>query len=352
MTSPATPRDTSHARARESRATARDNSRTTLRDGHVPVMLPEMLETLNPRDGAVYFDGTFGGGGYTRAILDHARCHVWAIDRDETAIARGASLVAEYPGRLHLLHGRFGEMLTLLNAAGAYALDGVVLDLGVSSFQLDDPARGFSFTGDGPLDMRMGRHGPTVVGGNDPTAAVLVNTLPERELADLLFQLGEERASRRVARAIVAARAEAPIETTGRLASIIRAVLPPDKSGHHPATRSFQALRLSVNDELGEVERGLAQAVRLLNPGGRIVVVSFHSLEDRIVKRFMTEVSGRGPSPSRHDPRGLSQGPAAVGARFRLVTPRALKPGTAEVAANPRARSARLRAIECLEVAA
>ena len=160
--------------------------------------------------------------------------------------------------------------------------------------------------------------------------------------------MGEERASRRVAHAIVAARAEAPIETTGRLASIIRAVLPPDKSGHHPATRSFQALRLRVNDELGEIERALAQAVRLLNPGGRIIVVSFHSLEDRIVKRFMTEVSGRTPAPSRHDPRGLT--PAAP-ARFRLVTPRALRPAAAEVAANPRARSARLRAIECLEAA-
>jgi 16S rRNA (cytosine1402-N4)-methyltransferase len=337
---------------------------------HIPVMLTEMLATLNPRDGAVYLDGTFGGGGYSRAILDHAQCHVWAIDRDETAIARGAGLAAQYPGRLHLSHGRFGDMLTLLTEAGVHALDGIVLDIGVSSFQIDDPARGFSFQSDGPLDMRMGNRGRKGNGpkgngpeGNgpegtsaasnrpDPTAATLVNTLPERDLADLLFQLGEERASRRVARAIVAARAEAPIVTTGRLASIIRAVLPPDKSGHHPATRSFQALRLRVNDELGEIEHGLAQAARLLHPGGRIVVVSFHSLEDRIVKRFMTEVSGRAPSPSRHDPRGLTPGMAAS-ARFRLVTPKALRPGAAEVAANPRARSARLRAIEYLGVAA
>jgi 16S rRNA (cytosine1402-N4)-methyltransferase len=319
-------------------------------------MLTEMLATLNPRDGAVYLDGTFGGGGYARAILDRAQCHVWAIDRDETAIARGAGMAAQYRGRLHLLHGRFGDMLTMLTEAGVHALDGIVLDIGVSSFQIDDPARGFSFMADGPLDMRMGRHGPTstpdigatVVG---TTAAILVNTLSERDLADLLFQLGEERASRRVARAIVAARAEAPIITTGRLASIIRAVLPPDRSGHHPATRSFQALRLSVNDELGEIERGLAQAARLLSPGGRIVVVSFHSLEDRIVKRFMTEVSGRMPAPSRHDPRGLTQANAAS-ARFRLVTPKPLRPGASEIAANPRARSARMRAIECLEVAA
>jgi 16S rRNA (cytosine1402-N4)-methyltransferase len=316
---------------------------------HIPVMLPEMLATLRPRDGAVYLDGTFGGGGYTRAMLERAHCHVWAIDRDETAIARGAALAAQYPDRLHLLHGRFGDMLTMLTAAGVHELDGIVLDIGVSSFQIDDPARGFSFMTDGPLDMRMGRHGTD--GSSKLTASVLVNTLPEQELANLLFQLGEERASRRVARAIVIARTEAPIETTGRLASIIRAVLPPDKSGHHPATRSFQALRLKVNDELGEIERGLAQAVRLLNPGGRVVVISFHSLEDRIVKRFMTEVSGRTPAPSRHDPRGLA--PDRVGApRFRLVTPKALRPGTAEIANNPRARSARLRAIECLGLAA
>ena len=195
----------------------------------------------------------------------------------------------------------------------------------------------------------MGNHGGHQHDCGELTAATLVNTLSERDLADLLFQLGEERASRRVARAIVAARAEAPIVTTGRLASIIRAVLPPDKSGHHPATRSFQALRLRVNDELGEIERGLAQGARLLRPGGRIVVISFHSLEDRIVKRFMTEVAGRTPAPSRHDPRGLTQGGGAS-ARFRLLTPKALRPGAVEIAANPRARSARLRAVEFLGV--
>lgn len=316
---------------------------------HIPVMLTEMLATLRPRDGAVYLDGTFGGGGYTRAILERAQCRVWAIDRDETAIARGAALAAQYQDRLHLLHGRFGDMLTLLTAAGVQTLDGIVLDIGVSSFQIDDPARGFSFMADGPLDMRMGQRG--MGGGGELTAATLVNTLPEQDLANILFQLGEERASRRVARAIVVARAEAPIETTGRLASIIRAVLPPDKSGHHPATRSFQALRLKVNDELGEITRGLEQAALLLNPGGRVVVISFHSLEDRIVKRFMTEVSGRAPAPSRHDPGGLARDGVAS-ARFRLLTPKALRPGAAETAANPRARSARLRAIERLEAAA
>jgi 16S rRNA (cytosine1402-N4)-methyltransferase len=305
--------------------------------GHVPVLLAEVLEALAPRDGGIYLDGTFGGGGYAEAILNRAACTLYAIDRDPAAIARGAALAARHPGRLHLLEGSFGTMLELLARAGVGALDGVVLDLGVSSYQLDDPARGFSFRADGPLDMRMGRSGPT--------AADLVNRLAEADLADTLYRLGEERASRRVARAIVAARAEAPITTTGRLAAVIRAVLPPDRSGHHPATRSFQALRIRVNDELGEIERGLAQAARLLAPGGRLVVVSFHSLEDRIVKRFMTEASGRAASPSRHDPAGLAPRGAAG---FRLLATGAARPRHAETAANPRARSGRLRAMERL----
>ena len=305
--------------------------------GHAPVMVQEMLASLAPRDGGVYLDGTYGGGGYSAAILDHAHCTVYAIDRDEAAIARGAALAARYPGRLNLLHARFGDMLDTMAAVSVRALDGVVLDIGVSSFQLDEPARGFSFRTEGPLDMRMSQTGTT--------AGDLVNTLPERELADLLYTFGEERASRRVARAIVAARAEAPLVSTGRLASVIRSVLRQDKSGIDPATRSFQALRISVNDELGEVERGLAQAARLLNPGGRIVVVSFHSLEDRIVKTFMAGAAGRAPAPSRHDPRGLTGQPPA---RFRLLTSKASRPGAAEIAANPRARSARLRALECL----
>jgi 16S rRNA (cytosine1402-N4)-methyltransferase len=304
-------------------------------------MLAEVLRLLAPRAGGVYLDGTFGGGGYAQAILGAAPCTLWAIDRDPDAIARGAGLVARFPGRLHLIHGRFGNMLDLLAERGVTALDGVVLDVGVSSYQLDDPSRGFSFRRDGPLDMRMERAGPT--------AADLVNSLPERELADLLFEFGEERASRRIARAIVAARAESVpghgsgITTTGRLASIIRGVLPPDRSGIHPATRSFQALRIRVNDELGEIERALDQAARLLSPGGRLIVVSFHSLEDRIVKRFMGEAAGRSPAPSRHDPRGLT---ARGTPRFRLLTARPLRPGPAETAANPRARSARARALE------
>ena len=302
---------------------------------HIPVMLPEVVHLLEPRDEAVYLDATFGGGGYAAALLEAAPCTVWAIDRDPDAIARGAAIAARFPDRLHLIHGQFGDMLGLLAEHGITALDGVVLDLGVSSFQLDDPSRGFSFRADGPLDMRMGRSGPA--------AADLVNTMPERELADLLFELGEERASRRIARAIVTARAMEPIATTARLAAIIRDVLPPDRSGIDPATRSFQALRIRVNDELGEVERALDQAGRLLAPGGRLIVVSFHSLEDRIVTRFMADASGRSPTPSRHDPRGLATRPAS---RFHLLTTRPLRPSPSEVAANPRARSARLRAME------
>lgn len=305
--------------------------------GHIPVLLSEVVTHLAPRDGGVYLDGTFGGGGYAKAILDHAACTLWAIDRDPEAIERGASLVAQYPGRLHLLHGPFGGMVSMLHGAGVTALDGVVLDLGVSSFQIDAPERGFSFRMDGPLDMRMGKFGQT--------AADLVNTLPERDLADVLYQFGEERASRRIAKAILAARAEAPIETTGRLAEIIRSVLPPDRSGIDPATRSFQALRIKVNDELGQVEQALQAAASLLSPEGRLVVVSFHSLEDRIVKRFMTEATGRAPAPSRHDPSGLRE---AAPASFRLLTSRAIRPGDQEARSNPRSRSARLRAMQRL----
>ena len=304
---------------------------------HIPVMLPEMLEHLAPRDAASYLDATFGGGGYAAAILAAASCTVWAIDRDPDAIARGAALAARYAGRLHLLQGRFGDMLDLLGGRGVTALDGIVLDLGVSSFQIDDPARGFSFRADGPLDMRMGREGPS--------AADLVATLDESELADTLYQLGEERLSRRIARAIVAARSEAPIATTAQLARIVRGVVPPDRSGIDPATRSFQALRLRVNDEMGEIVRALDAAARLLAPGGRLVVVSFHSLEDRLVKRFMAESAGRAPLPSRHHPGGQLARPAAA---FGLLTGKAVRPRSNETHANPRARSARLRAMERL----
>jgi 16S rRNA (cytosine1402-N4)-methyltransferase len=305
--------------------------------GHVPVMLTEMLAALAPRDGEVYLDATFGGGGYAEAILAAANCNLWAIDRDPAAVTRGVAIASRHAGRLHVIEGSFGDMVFLLQAHGVTALDGVVLDLGVSSFQIDDPARGFSFRADGPLDMRMGAAGPT--------AADLVNTLPEDELADILYQLGEERRSRRVARAVVAARAEAPIETTSRLADIIRGVVPRGNDGIDPATRSFQALRLKVNDELGQIERALAGAAEMLSPGGRLVVVSFHSLEDRIVKHFFADAAGRTPAPSRHDPRGLALRGTA---RFRLLTAKAARPGAAEITRNPRARSARLRALQRL----
>ena len=307
---------------------------------HIPVMLDEIVAALAPHPGATILDGTFGGGGYASALLDQG-CTVFAIDRDPAAIARGAALAARHPGRLHLIEGRFGDMLDLLATHGVAALDGIVLDLGVSSFQIDDPARGFSFRSDGPLDMRMAATGPT--------AADLVAALPEAELADTLYQLGEERLSRRIARAIVAARAIAPITTTAQLAAVIRAVVPPEKSGLHPATRSFQALRIRVNDELGEVERALAAAASLLAPGGRLVVVSFHSLEDRIVKRFMQDAAGAAPAPSRHHPGNFHPQAATM---FRLMPRAAARPSTAEIARNPRARSARLRTLARLEDAA
>ena len=301
---------------------------------HVPVLRDEVLAHLAPRDGGRYLDGTFGGGGYADAILAASSCTLYAIDRDPAAIRRGAALAARHPGRLHLIEGRFGDMVALLGGHGVRALDGVVLDLGVSSFQLDEPERGFSFRADGPLDMRMGDRGTT--------ASDLVNTLPEGELADLLYEFGEERHSRRIARAIVAARREAPITTTGALARVIRSVMPKAADGIDPATRSFQALRIRVNDELGEIERGLEAAASLLASGGRLVVVSFHSGEDRLVKRFMTDRAGAGPKPSRHLPVTGDAAPPA----FSLLARRAVRPGADETGRNPRARSARLRALQ------
>ena len=305
---------------------------------HIPVLLTEVMHHLAPAFGETHLDATFGGGGYAAAMLATG-CTLWAIDRDPDAIQRGAALAARYPGQLHLVEGGFGDMLALLGAGGVTELDGVVLDLGVSSFQIDDPERGFSFRHNGPLDMRMQRSGPT--------AADLVAELPEAELADTLYQLGEERLSRRIARAIVIARAAEAITTTAQLAEVIRSVVPRDKkSGIDPATRSFQALRIRVNDELGQIERALEQATSMLAPGGRLVVVSFHSLEDRLVKRFMTAAAGRTPQPSRYDPSGLMPRTASD---FRLLTPRAVKPRETETDANPRARSARLRALQRLD---
>lgn len=302
---------------------------------HIPVLRDAAVTMLKLRDGGIYLDGTFGGGGYARAILEAAQCTLWAIDRDPAAIARGAELAAGFPGRLHIVEGRISALWELLSDAGVRALDGAVFDLGVSSYQIDDPARGFSFRRDGPLDMRMGKTGMT--------AAALVNTVSESELADILFQFGEEKASRRLAKTIVARRAEQKFETTADLASVVRSVVRPDKSGIDPATRTFQALRIAVNEELDDVAAALEQAAGLLAPGGRIVVVSFHSLEDRIVKRFMAGASGRAAKASRHDPSSMT--PAEM-PKFSLLTGNGQVPSGAEIRANPRARSARLRAME------
>lgn len=304
---------------------------------HVPVMLREVLAALSPRDGAIYVDGTFGGGGYARAILESAACTVWAIDRDPAAIEAGAALRADYPSRLKLIEGRFGEMDRLLAAHGVGKVQGVALDLGLSSLQIEDPARGFSFRLDGPLDMRMGEGGIT--------AAEVVNGLSEDALAAIIAEFGEERFARRVARAIVAARAVRPITRTLELAEIVRGAVRAKHDGIDPATRTFQALRIYVNDEIGEVLRGLAAAERVLAAGGRLAVVSFHSLEDRPVKQFLAARSQARPRASRHSPAQVARAAAAV-PTFRLLTRRAGRPGAAEIAANPRARSARLRAAE------
>jgi 16S rRNA (cytosine1402-N4)-methyltransferase len=303
---------------------------------HTPVLLAEVVAALNPRAGAVFVDGTLGAGGYSRALLDAADCTVWGIDRDPDAIARTAGIAETYAGRFHALHGRLGDMVALLAAHGVTQVDGVALDLGVSSPQIDEATRGFSFAQDGPLDMRMSREGES--------AADLVNVADERTLADIIYTFGEERLARRIARAIVAARAERPIATTGELAAIVRAVMPkPSRKGGgkaiDPATRTFQALRIHVNDELGELDRGLAAAETLLRPGGRLAVVAFHSLEDRRVKQFLRARSGGEARGSRHLPEARS----ARRPTWTLVARQAIRPTEAECAANPRARSARLR---------
>jgi 16S rRNA (cytosine1402-N4)-methyltransferase len=304
-------------------------------DGHIPVMLAEVLDALQPRDGAHYIDGTFGGGGYARAILEACDCRVLGIDRDPDAIARGQTLVALYPGRLTLVHGEFSQMDRLLAECGQVGTNGVVLDLGVSSFQFDEPERGFSFRADGPLDMRMSRSGES--------AADVVNTADEKTLTGIISKYGEEHHARRIARAIVAAR---PLSRTAELAEIVSRAQGPAASrlAIHPATRTFQALRIHVNDELGELARALEAATQALKPEGRLAVVSFHSLEDRIVKHFLTEHSTSAPRASRHAPDGRR----ANAPLYRLLASRPSTPGDDEIARNPRARSAKLRAAERL----
>jgi len=299
---------------------------------HIPVLGPQAVAALNVRDGGVYIDGTFGAGGYTRLMLAAANCTVIGIDRDQSAIARGADLVERAEGRLTLIEDRFSALDDVARSAGFGSVDGVVLDIGVSSMQLDEAGRGFSFRLEGPLDMRMGRQGPS--------AADVVAQASERDLANIIYQLGEERQSRAIARAIVAERAKAPIAATKALADIVSRVVRAKPGAIHPATRTFQALRVFVNEELQELCAALAAAERILKPGGRLAVVSFHSLEDRIVKTFLTDRSKQ-TQGSRHQPE--AQG---LESTFSLVTKKPVVADEAEIEANPRARSAKLRAAE------
>lgn len=293
---------------------------------HIPVLLRPLLAAVAPVQG-VWLDGTFGAGGYARGLLDAGATRVIGIDRDPLAHQMAASWIGTYGDRLKLLEGTFSDLDTLAGEP----LDGVVLDLGISSMQIDQPERGFSFQKDGPLDMRMSQHGPS--------AADLVNHAGEAELADILYLYGEERASRRIARAIVEARAKAPFATTLQLAEVIARCLPRPKPGQsNPATRSFQALRIAVNEEYTELAQGLAAAERALKPGGLLAVVTFHSIEDRIVKRFLQAASGHEANANRYAP--AREGKAA---RFTLINKRAIEPDEQELAENPRARSAKLR---------
>jgi 16S rRNA (cytosine1402-N4)-methyltransferase len=299
---------------------------------HIPVLGRPTVEFLNVRAGGVYIDATFGAGGHTRAILAAADCNVIGIDRDQDAIARGADLVHSAGGRLVLVEDRLSNLQEVARARGHDAVDGVVFDLGVSSMQLDEAARGFSFRHDGPLDMRMGRTGAT--------AADVVARASERELATIIATLGEERHARSIARALIARRRAAPIRTTRALADIIAGVVHARPGAIHPATRTFQALRIFVNDELAELAAGLAAAEQVLKPGGRLIVLAFHSLEDRITKSFLVGRS-RPSAPSRHRPELRAAPPT-----FCILTSRPIVPDEAEISANPRARSAKLRAAE------
>lgn len=301
----------------------------------MPVLLQPVLDALRPQAGEVIVDGTFGAGGYSRALLRVPGVRVIAIDRDPSAIAGGQGLVVESEGRLELVEGRFSRMEAIAAQAGLDEVDGIVLDVGVSSMQLDQAERGFSFMRDGPLDMRMAQEGVS--------AAEVVNSFDERDLRHIIAVLGEEKRAYLIARAIVARRASAPFERTLDLAGLIEATIgrPPKSKGPtiHPATRTFQALRIFVNAELKELAEALAAAERLLKPGGRLAVVTFHSLEDRIVKRFLQSRTGRAPRASRHAP-----GTSEIEPSFEDIARGGIVADEAETQANPRARSARLRA--------
>ena len=299
---------------------------------HIPVLGREAVALLTPRDGGIYVDATFGAGGYSRMILDVQGTRVLGIDRDRSAISGGFDLVDRSAGRLTLVEDRFSNLAEICAAQGLPEVDGVVMDIGVSSMQLDEAGRGFSFRIDGPLDMRMGHDGPT--------AADVIARASEADLANVIYIFGEERHSRSVARAIIAAREEAPITTTRALADIVAKVVWSKPGEIHPATRTFQALRIFVNGELDELHLALAAAERVLKPGGRLAVVSFHSLEDRIVKNFLGERAKAGGG-SRHLPEVAQAAPS-----FVVLTKRPIIAGGDEISANPRARSAKLRAAE------
>jgi 16S rRNA (cytosine1402-N4)-methyltransferase len=299
---------------------------------HIPVLGREAVDQLSAHAGGIYLDATFGAGGYSRMLLEVAGTRVIGIDRDRTAIAAGFDLVDRAAGRLTLVEDRFSNLADICAAQGIPAVDGVVMDVGVSSMQLDEADRGFSFRLGGPLDMRMGQQGPT--------AADVIAKASEAELANIIYIFGEERHSRAVARAIVAARKEAPITTTRALADIVSKVVRSRPNEIHPATRTFQGLRIFVNGELDELHLALGAAERVLKPGGRLAVVSFHSLEDRIVKNFLVE-RGKAGGGSRHLPELAQAAPS-----FQLLTKRPVIAGDEELAANPRARSAKLRAAE------
>ncbi len=310
----------------------------TTRSDHYPVMLEEVLDALSPKNNGVYVDGTFGAGGYSKAILQKDVSMLWAVDRDPNVVATADSMAKEFPGQFQLLQGCFSDMERLLRESGQDYVDGIVLDIGVSSMQLDQGERGFSFQHDGPLDMRMG--------GNGITAADVVNNTEENELADIIYNYGEERASRRIARAIVNARVEKPFDRTLELSKVVEKAVggPKYKKGKrqiHGATRTFQALRIYVNDELGELRKGLDAAERILSPGGRLCVVTFHSLEDRIVKEFFKIRSGDVSRGSRHLPAQESNLPEPT---FEMLYRGGKKASAQEIKDNTRSRSAKLRA--------
>lgn len=306
---------------------------------HFPVMRDEVLGMATPRDGEIFIDGTFGAGGYSRALLEAANCTVYAIDRDPTVLTAASAMAAEFTGRFHLLPGCFSQMDDLVREQGVASVDGVLLDIGVSSMQFDDAERGFSFQNDGPLSMRMSDQGLS--------AEDVVNDYEEGELADIIYQYGEEKKSRRIAKAIINTRSNDRITRTAQLASIIENSVGykryiKGKRQIHPATRTFQALRIYVNDELGELSRGLAAAERILAPGGRLCVVSFHSLEDRIIKKFFKKRSGDAARGSRHLPQAMAEEDEKTPS-FKMIAKGAVKPSKQEIELNIRSRSAKLR---------